>query len=92
MRTFLGVLLVVCGYVVIYYRLMVRHHYEQHHRVKETAFGALFSFPPYGQLPEAGKKYARRYWIAVAVMTGCLLAIAAVTDFAAWRLFQGAAG
>jgi hypothetical protein len=86
-RNALGVLLVMTGYVVIYYRLLVRHFYQQQFNVKESTFGALFSFPPYGRLDDLGKKYARRYWVAVAIMLGCLLALAYVTDFAAWKLF-----
>ena len=87
MRNALGVLLVMTGYVVIYYRLLVRHFYQQQFNVKESTFGALFSFPPYGRLDDLGKKYARRYWVAVAIMLGCLLALAYVTDFAAWKSF-----
>jgi hypothetical protein len=86
-RYVLGFLLVVTGYVVIYYRLMVRHFYQRQFNVKESTFGALFSCPPYGRLDDLGKKYARRYWVAVAIMVGCLLALAYVTDFAAWKSF-----
>lgn len=92
MRTFLGILLVVTGYVVIYYRLLVRHFYEQQYRVKENTFGALFSFPPYGRLDELGRKYARRYWVAVAALVICLLALAAASDFAIWKLLAGGSG
>lgn len=92
MRTFLGILLVITGYVVIYYRLLVRHFYEQQYQVKENTFGALFSFPPYGRLDALGKKYARRYWVAVAVLVVCLLALAATSDFAAWKRFAGGTG
>lgn len=92
MRTFLGVLLVVTGYVVIYYRLLVRHFYEQQYQVKENTFGALFSFPPYGRLDVLGRKYARRYWVAVAALVICLLALAAVSDFTFWKLLTGGVG
>ncbi len=92
MRTFLGILLVVTGYVVIYYRLLVRHFYEQQYQLKENTFGALFSFPPYGRLDTLGRKYARRYWIAVAVLVICLLALAAVSDFAFWKLLTDGVG
>ncbi len=92
MRTFLGILLVITGYVVIYYRLLVRHFYEQQYQIKESTFGALFSFPPYGRLDELGRKYARRYWIAVTLLVACLLALAVVSDFTAWKMLAGGAG
>lgn len=88
MRNTLGVLLVVSGYIVIYYRLLVRHFYQQQYRVKETTFAALFSFPPYGRLDDLGKKYAKRYWVAVAAMVGCLLALAVVTEFSFFKLYS----
>lgn len=80
MRTVLGILLAVNGYVLIYYRLLVRHFYEEQHGVKEGAFGALFSFPPYSRLPESGKKYARRYWMAVALFVSVLLVSAYIKE------------
>jgi hypothetical protein len=73
LRTMLGILLVINGYVLIYYRLLVKHFYEEQIGAKEGTFGALFSFPPYGRLSEPGKKYARRYWMALALLTGILL-------------------
>lgn len=85
MRILLSTLLVVSAYVVVYYRLLVRHYYEKHLGVRESTFGALFSFPPYRVLPEAGKKYARRYWGATALMVGCVVVLAVMTDFSAWR-------
>jgi uncharacterized membrane protein HdeD (DUF308 family) len=80
LRTVLGILLVVNGYVLIYYRLLVRHFYEEQQGVKESTFGALFSFPPYQRLPELGKKYARRYWVAIALLVTLLLASAFVKE------------
>ena len=73
LRTMLGILLVINGYVLIYYRLLVKHFYEEQIGAKESVFGALFSFPPYSRLTETGKKYARRYWIALALLTIILL-------------------
>lgn len=78
LRTMLGILLVVNGYVLIYYRLLVKHFYEEQIGAKESVFGALFSFPPYGRLSEPGKKYARRYWITLALLTIILLLIAVI--------------
>lgn len=92
MRTFIGILLVMSGYVVIYYRLLVRHFYQQQYNVKETTFGALFSFPPYRRLDALGQKYARRYWVAVALMVSCLIALAVITDFGVWRAFTASPG
>lgn len=92
MSTFLLILLIVTGYVVIYYRLLVRYFYEQQYQVKESTLGAIFSFPPYGRLDELGRKYARRYWVAVAVQLVCLLALAAVSDFTALKLLAGGTG
>lgn len=80
MRTLLAIVIVIDAYVLIYYRLLVRHYYEEAHGIKEGAFGALFSFPPYAKLPESGRKYARRYWVAVAVLTVCVLVLATITD------------
>lgn len=85
MRLFMGVLLIASTYVVVYYRLMVRHFYEKKRGRRESTFAALFSFPPYRSLPESGKKYARRYWIAMGFLIGCILATAFLTDFSAWR-------
>jgi hypothetical protein len=73
LRTALGFLLVVNGYVLIYYRLLIKHYYEEQHGVKEGTLGALFSFPPYRRLPELGRKYARRYWMALVLLISVLL-------------------
>jgi len=88
-RNALGVILVVSGYVVIYYRLLVRHFYQQQFNVRESTFAAIFSFPPYGRLDDLGKKYARRYWVAIAVLVICLLALAYVSEFSAFKLMSG---
>lgn len=80
LRTVLGTLLVVTGYVLIYYRLLVRHFYQQQYGVKESTFGALFSFPPYRRLSELGRKYARRYYAALALLVVVLLVSAWIKD------------
>jgi ABC-type branched-subunit amino acid transport system permease subunit len=82
LRTVLGILLVVNGYVLIYYRLLVRHFYQEQQGVKESTFGALFSFPPYQCLPDLGKKYARRYWVTLALLVIVLLVSAFVKESA----------
>lgn len=81
MKTLLGVVLLIDVYVIVYYRLLVKYHYEQATGLKESAFGALFSLPPYAALTERGRRYARRYWVAVAVMVGCVAAMAVLSDF-----------
>lgn len=85
MRTFFALVLVASAYVVIYYRLLVRHFYEKQHHLKESTFGAIFSFPPYKALPEPGRKYARRYWVAVGVMVGAVIVLTVLADFPAWQ-------
>lgn len=81
LKTLLWVVVLLDAYVLVYYRLMVRHHYEQARGVSEGTFWALLSFPPYACLPEAGRKYARRYWIAFAVLAGCVTVLAMTADF-----------
>lgn len=81
MRTLLGILVVIDVYIIVYYRLMVRYYYEQAHGVRESTFSALFSFPPYSQLPDKGRRYARRYWVAMAVLLAIIAVLAAMTDF-----------
>lgn len=81
MRSFLAIALLVVGYAIVYYRLLVKFYYERQHGVRESAFGALFSFPPYKALPEKGRKYARRYWVAVGLLVACVMALAWVSDF-----------
>lgn len=81
MRVLLAVVLLGIGYTVVYYRLLVKFYYEKHHGVRESTFGALFSFPPYRALPEKGRKYARRYWVAVGLLVAALAALAWLSDF-----------
>lgn len=68
-------------YVLVYYRLLVKHYYEQAQGVTEGTFWTLLSFPPYGRLPETGRKYARRYWAAFTVLVVCVTALAMTADF-----------
>lgn len=86
MRTLLGILIFVAGYLTIYYRLLVNYFYEREHGVKEGRFGVVFSPPPPpSRLPERARPYARRYWLAVAFLLGCVILLAMTTDFSAWR-------
>jgi hypothetical protein len=91
LRAMLGILLVVNGYVLIYYRLLVKHFYEEQHGVKENTFGALFSFPPYRRLSEPGRKYARRYWAALVLLIIVLLASAIFKEGSIWPTPSGPA-
>jgi len=81
LKTLLWAVVFVDAYVLVYYRLMVKHHYEQAQGVREGTFWTLLSFPPYARLPDAGRKYARRYWIAFALLAGCVTALALSADF-----------
>lgn len=81
MRILLAIALLAVGYAIVYYRLLVKFYYEKQHGVRESNFGALFSFPPYGALPEKGRKYARRYWVAVGLLVLCVMVLAWVSDF-----------
>jgi len=83
-RTWAGVLLVVNGYVLIYYRLMVRHYYQEARGIREGTFGTLFSFPPTRGIPEAGRKYVRRYWVSLFLMVSILLFLALISDGSTW--------
>ncbi len=75
------VIVILDVYVLVYYRLLVKHYYEQAQGISEGTFWTLLSFPPYGRLPQAGKRYARRYWVALTVLAGCVTALAMTADF-----------
>jgi len=85
MRTVLAAVLVVSAYVVIYYRLLVRYYYQKQFNVKESTFGAIFSFPPYKNMGEPAQKYVRRYWIAVGIMVGAVIWLTTTGDFSFGR-------
>lgn len=68
-------------YVLVYYRLLVKHHYQKAHGVNEGSFWILLCFPPYAGLPAAGKKYVHRYWVALGILVGCVSALALTADF-----------
>lgn len=80
MKAFLAVMLVAGVYVVVYYRLMVRHCYERQYGIRENAFGALFSFAPYFRLDAGGRRYARRHIAAVGVLVLVVGSLVAFTD------------
>jgi hypothetical protein len=68
-------------YVLIYYRLLIKHHYQRAHGVNEGTFWILLCLPPYARLPAAGKKYVHRYWVALGILIGCVIALAMTADF-----------
>ena len=80
MENLLAVILIIDIYVVIYYRLMVRHHYEKQFNIRETNFAAIFSLPPYSKLSEDGKKFSKRYWYALSVMLLCIAILASTRN------------
>lgn len=80
LKLLLWVVVFLDVYVLVYYRLLVKHYYEQAQGTTEGTFWTLLSFPPYGRLSETGKKYARRYWFALTVLAGCVTALAMTAD------------
>lgn len=77
----IGTILLIDVYALVYYRLLVRYFLERDQGIKETTFAALFSLPPYRLLSDTGRKYAKRYYAAVAVLVACMTAIAWRSDF-----------
>ena len=66
---------------IVYYRLLVRHFLKTDSGVSESTLGALLSPPPWRDLSPLGRKYAKRYYGAVAVLMVCLGVIAATHPF-----------
>ena len=64
----IGAVLIADVYALVYYRLLVRWFLEHDGGVKETVFAALIAPPPWRTLSPLGKKYAKRYFIALATM------------------------
>jgi hypothetical protein len=77
----IGAVLVADVYALVYYRLLVRHFLEQDEGVKETGFFALLAPPPLTMTSSLARKYAKRYYLALAVLAACFAAIALTTDF-----------
>jgi len=76
----LYIILFLNAYVIIYFRLNIKHYYEKENKLAESNFGALFSFPPYSKLSVRGKIYFRRYWTAIILMFGIIFALVAMRD------------
>ena len=81
MEAIIVVLIIADLYALLFYRLMCRHFYEKEQGVKESAFAAIFSLPPYKLLPERARKYHKRYWIALALMMLMIVILVQTRDF-----------
>lgn len=79
----IGIVLVLDVYAIVYYRLLVRHFLKADGGVSESTLGALLSPPPWRGLSPLGRKYAKRYYVAVAVLVLCLAVTAATRPFPA---------
>lgn len=77
----IGTILVVDAYVLIYYRLLVRHFLGKDDGVAESGFFALLAPPPLVIASPRARKYAKRFYAALAVLVLCVLAIAWRQDF-----------
>ncbi len=77
----IGAVLIADVYALVYYRLLVRHFLERDESYKETQFAALLSPPPFKIASPLARKYAKRYYAALAVLALCLAAIAWKSDF-----------
>jgi len=83
METLIGIIIIIDAYAIVYYRLMVKHYYEKENGVTENNFGAIFSFPPHSKLSDIGKRYSKRYWIALIVLFTCVALLIPGRDFSA---------
>lgn len=79
----IGIVLVLDVYAIVYYRLLVRHFLAADSNIRETTFGALATPPPWGRLSPVARKYAKRYYAAVAVLVAALAAAALTQRFPA---------
>ena len=61
METIPGIIILVNTYAIIFYRQMVKFYYLKENDVKESNFGAIFSFLPYNKVSAKGKNYAKKY-------------------------------
>jgi hypothetical protein len=77
----IGAVLIADVYALVYYRLLVRHFLEHDDGVKETGFPSLLAPPPLKIASPLARKYAWRYYAALAVLVLCFAAIAWRTDF-----------
>ncbi len=80
LESVLGGLLLISVYVLIYFRLMVRFHHARVNAKKERSFLAVLTVPPYRNLDDKGKTYARRWWHTLLFMTVIVGALAMRVD------------
>jgi hypothetical protein len=65
-------------YLVVFYRLMIGYYIKEKTGREDCGFAAVCSLPSRRDLPEAGLRYYRRYWSALATLA--LLAAAGVVS------------
>lgn len=81
LETLFGLLLLIGLYVLVYFRLMVRFFQSRASEHPQKTFAALLSVPPYRGLDEKGKRYARRWWYTLLLMTAIIVLLAFRLDF-----------
>jgi hypothetical protein len=79
----LGAVLIAGVYALVYYRLLVRHFLEKDEGCRESQFAALLSPPPFKITSPRARKYAKRYYVALAVLLLCFAVVAWRADFKA---------
>ena len=80
MDILLVIILFINAYVIVYFRLNIKHYYEKENNLTESNIGAIFSVPPYSKLPKKGKTYVYRYWAAVLLMFVCVTILVSMRD------------
>ncbi len=85
METLLGFIIMFDTYAIIYYRLMVKFYYQNENNIQESNFSAIFSFPPHSKLSTKGKRYSKRYWIAMAILLVSVALLIPGRDFSAMQ-------
>lgn len=78
--------IIIDVYLIVFYRLMIGFYIKQKTGREDRGFAAVFSLPSGRDLPEAGLRYYRRYWSAMA-MLALLIAAGVVSRY---HVFTGA--
>jgi hypothetical protein len=78
--------IIIDVYVIVFYRLMIGFYVSQKAGKDDRGFVAIFSLPSGRDLPEAGLRYRRRYWFAMAMLS-LLIAAGVVSRY---HVFTGA--
>lgn len=60
--------IIIDVYLIVFYRLMIGFYVKQKTGREDRGLAAVFSLPSRRDLPEAGLRYYRRYWFAMAVL------------------------